>query len=252
MRYHIDTIPVWDAVKEDTECFLCALRNKIELQEIDRYLGGSVMEPDTRQRVNKLGFCQKHHKMLYAQSNRLGHALMLETNLMETRSATEKAAGEIAKAANRMTQLKLTDKLTAKGKDAKETYLAAVSALTKLSCTCALCDSLQENVDRYVYTFFHLWKTDKGFQDALMRSKGFCLPDAALLLEKAAEALPAKELSPFVEAMLPLVRQHLDRTQEDITWFIRKFDYRFKNEPWKDSRDAVERTANKLRGKCCP
>lgn len=26
MRYHIDTIPVWDAAKIDGECLLCALQ----------------------------------------------------------------------------------------------------------------------------------------------------------------------------------------------------------------------------------
>ena len=31
---------------------------------------------------------------------------------------------------------------------------------------------------------------------------------------------------------------------------IKKFDYRFHAEPWKDSRDAVERSVNKLRGWC--
>ena len=31
MRYHIDTIPVWDAVKQQGECPLCALRRRNEL-----------------------------------------------------------------------------------------------------------------------------------------------------------------------------------------------------------------------------
>lgn len=38
--------------------------------------------------------------------------------------------------------------------------------------------------------------------------------------------------------------------QEDVSWFIKKFDYRFLNEPWKNSQDAVPRGANKLRGWC--
>ena len=68
MRYHIDTIPVWDAVKLDGECPLCALRRKIELNETERYLGASVMEPDVRLLVNEKGFCRHHHEMLFAQS----------------------------------------------------------------------------------------------------------------------------------------------------------------------------------------
>ena len=42
----------------------------------------------------------------------------------------------------------------------------------------------------------------------------------------------------------------MDRIQEDISWFIKKFDYRYQNEPWKNSQDAVPRTVNKLRGWC--
>ena len=85
MKYHIDTIPVWDAVKLDTECLLCALRKKTEEQEIQRYLGASVMEPDIRIQVNNKGFCGYHHQMLFAQSNRLGHALMLHSHVIELR-----------------------------------------------------------------------------------------------------------------------------------------------------------------------
>ena len=76
MRYHIDTIPVWDAMKLDGECLLCALERKTELGEAERYLGASVMEPDVRVKVNDRGFCRKHHAMLFSMSNRLGHALI--------------------------------------------------------------------------------------------------------------------------------------------------------------------------------
>ena len=81
MKYHIDTIPVWDAIKLDGECFLCALKRKTEIGEVEHYLGASVMEPDTRIQVNKKGFCCNHQRMLYALDNRLGHALMLESHL---------------------------------------------------------------------------------------------------------------------------------------------------------------------------
>ena len=56
MRYHIDTIPVWDAAKIDGECLLCALQRRVELQQIEYSLGASVMEPDVRIQVNKKGF----------------------------------------------------------------------------------------------------------------------------------------------------------------------------------------------------
>ena len=31
MRYHIDTIPVWDAYRQDCECPLCVLENENEV-----------------------------------------------------------------------------------------------------------------------------------------------------------------------------------------------------------------------------
>ena len=56
MRYHLDTIPVWDALRLGGTCPLCALRSHTEHTLVDRYLGASVMEPDTRIQVNKKDF----------------------------------------------------------------------------------------------------------------------------------------------------------------------------------------------------
>ena len=84
MRYHIDTIPVWEALEKETGCPLCALYQKCEETEIDRSLGGSVMEPDARIRVNEKGICQRHHQQLFAMQNRLGHALLVDSHTKET------------------------------------------------------------------------------------------------------------------------------------------------------------------------
>lgn len=35
MRYHIDTIPVWDAAKIDGECLLCALQRRVERSRLN-------------------------------------------------------------------------------------------------------------------------------------------------------------------------------------------------------------------------
>ena len=36
------------------------------------------------------------------------------------------------------------------------------------------------------------------------------------------------------------------RVADDLEWFIDKFDYRHKDEPWKNSKDALPRAMNKL------
>ena len=34
----------------------------------------------------------------------------------------------------------------------------------------------------------------------------------------------------------------MERVNGDLDWFIKKFDYRFQNEPWKNSKDAIQRS----------
>ena len=83
MQYHLDTIPVWEAMEQSTACPLCALYRRVEASEIERSLGGSVMEPDARIRVNEKGICARHHGQLFAMQNRLGHALLVDSHTKE-------------------------------------------------------------------------------------------------------------------------------------------------------------------------
>ena len=166
MRYHIDTIPVWDALKQQGECPLCALRRSIEAADVDRFLGGSVMEPDTRVRVNEKGFCQRHHVLLYAQQNRLGHALMTHTHLKETAGKAHKLLDAAAQGAKAGAGAPAVKRALGKG-GGKEALLAAADGLDKLTSSCILCDSIQDNMNRYAYTFLHLYANDAAFCKAL-------------------------------------------------------------------------------------
>jgi len=250
MRYHIDTIPVWDSIKLDGECFLCALRRKTELGEVDHYLGASVMEPDTRIQVNKKGFCCNHQRMLYSMDNRLGHALMLESHVDETRERLEKACKRIRSAAKGASTGSFMDRLTGKAPSPEKVMEDAVRGLAAMTESCIVCDSIADNMGRYLHTFFHLYQNDTEFRKKFENCKGMCLPHAAELLTIAPKELPASAMSAFAETVCRLEMENFDRMQEDISWFCRKFDYRYYDEPWKNSRDAVERTVNKLRGWC--
>ena len=250
MKYHIDTIPVWDAMKRDGECLLCALERKTELDEAERYLGASVMEPDIRVQVNAKGFCRRHHGMLYGMSNRLGHALMLESHMIETREKAAKVAKKLEGAADALKGTGLAGKFSGKGKSAEATIREQAAELLEMSGTCLMCDTIEENMMRYLHTFFHLYKNDSDFRSRFASSKGLCLPHTGRLLEAAPAELGAKELGEFVATVARLQTENLDRMQEDISWFIKKFDYRYEKESWGTSKDAVERTVNKLRGWC--
>ncbi len=250
MKYHIDTIPIWDAAKLDGECLLCALERKTELGEAERYLGASVMEPDVRIRVNERGFCRKHHAMLFTMSNRLGHALMLESHMIENRERLEKSWKNLEKAGEQLSASTLGDKLNGKAKAAKEQVIQEAKKIQEMAGACVMCETIQDNMLRYLHTFFHLYKNDGEFRRKFLEGKGLCIPHMGQLLEVAAEELSVRELGDFIKALSEMERKNLDRIQEDISWFIKKFDYRFEKDDWKNSKDAVERTVNKTRGWC--
>lgn len=241
MRYHIDTIPVWDALRAHTECPLCLLRRKTEHQLADRYLGASVMEPDTRIRVNAKGFCQDHHQMLYDLQNRLGHALMMLSHIQELRKKVEPALQGATPSGAGMLQKMFGKPAAAPAQD---------SALTPYTQGCVLCDTLQDSMDAYAFTLLHLWKTDSTFQKEFAASKGLCLPDAAWVLHMAPQHLSGQALSSLDSTVKSLLRDNLKRLEEELDWFTRKFDYRNADKPWGESRDALERAAQKLRGWC--
>ena len=180
MRYHIDTIPVWDAAKIDGECLLCALQRRVELQQIEYSLGASVMEPDVRIQVNKKGFCQHHQRMLFKGDNRLGHALMLESHLTETRGKLNKAFNDIRKAASGNSSF--LDRLSGKAPSPAKAMEAAVQELDALCSTCIVCNAIEDNMNRYLHTFFHLYQNDSEFRKHFAQSKGVCLPHAVQLL----------------------------------------------------------------------
>ncbi len=247
MQYHIDTIPVWDAVKLNSECPLCALKRRNELMDIQRFLGASVMEPDTRIHVNQKGFCGHHLKQLFAQKNRLGLALMLHTHMKETEKAVENILLKAKEAGKQTGGMAL--KRMFKGNGSSLTPLQeAAKSLEETASACVLCDSIKEHMNRYVYTMLYLWERDKDFKRAFSQSKGVCIPHGVQLLSMAEESLPARELASFVETLSSLITSNLKRIEQEVEWFTLKFDYRNQEKPWGNSRDAVERAINKLRG----
>ncbi len=224
MRYHLDTIPVWDALGSDSECFLCDLSARAEAAYLDSFLGASVMEPAVRIEVNEKGFCARHFAKMLPMQNRLGLALMTHTHLKQT-----------------------LEELKQPGPAAKRGLFGRAEAAARAE-TCVLCDRLAETMARYRYTALHLWKTDPEFRRKLLASKGVCLPHYRALLGEAEAALGGKAQE-FRDALYKVERENLDRIEKEIEWFTLKFDYRNADKPWGASKDAPDRAIGKLRGR---
>ena len=53
--------------------------------------------------------------------------------------------------------------------------------------------------------------------------------------------LGKKRQPEFAKACAGVVEPYFEELQKDVSWFCKKFDYRYKDADWKNSKDAVER-----------
>ena len=84
--------------------------------------------------------------------------------------------------------------------------------------------------------------------EVIRSSKGFCMHHLKDLLNEAEQQLNEKQKNELVPVLFELTSQNMLRIQEDISWFVDKFDYRNKDADWKNSKDAIPRSIQKLVG----
>ena len=251
MKYHIDTIPVWDAYKRGSECPLCDIKQHNEQEYLDVFMGASVMEPSRRVEVNERGFCARHLHLMFGNGNRLGLALMAHTHLKETMGKLEEinktalsCAGDDAR---KPAPARLLGRATKSSASLKGIEGQAERA-AQTAQTCLFCEKLDETMQRYVHTLIYMWKHETEFKHAFADSKGLCLEHYAQVMGAASEQLSGKELEEFIRTLTEVEQKNLERIEKEIEWFTLKFDYRNADKPWGNSQDAVERTLAKLRG----
>lgn len=227
----IYTIPVneaFDASAADPKCGcpLCALHRRLEENELDLILGASMMEPDVRIKTNEEGFCRTHYDMMFVRKNRLGMALTLESHLKEL--AEDLTPGFFGNLVGR----------------AEQKPLKRIKALED---SCYVCRRIDFHFQHMAETVVLLYDTDENFRKKIPAQPYFCLPHYRLLLEKGDVRLGKKKMAEFAKELDAVVRGYLATLTEDVSWFCKKFDYRYDAEPWKNSKDSVERAIAFLR-----
>ncbi|MBQ8716528.1 MAG: hypothetical protein IJY43_01620 [Clostridia bacterium] len=227
----IYTIPVneaFDASAADSSCGcpMCTLYRKLEENELELILGASMMEPDVRIKTNEQGFCRTHYDMMFTRKNRLGMALTLESHLAEL--SRDLSKGLIGTVIGRPDQ-----------KPAKR-----IAALER---SCYVCGRVDFHFQHMAETVILLFDTDENFVEKMKKQPYFCLPHYRLLLKKAAARLGKKVLADFADVTERVVKGYMETLLGDVSWFCKKFDYRYENEPWKNSKDSVERAMKFLR-----
>ena len=240
MREQIQTIPVNEAFDAHDECPFCNMERTVEQRTI-RYVlgaGASYMEPDVRSVTDRTGFCRSHYKRMFDYGNPLGNALMMQTYLNGIMMEFEEQEQGFAMPAKKG--------LFSRKKQEPVSNSMADWAEARQQ-TCYLCSRLEENMERYYSTFFVLIK-EPEFREKVEKSKGFCMCHFAQLLKHAETQLPEKHKEWFYTPVMELMTANLNRVKEDLDHFVEMFDYRSAGSDWRNSKDAVERTMQKLRG----
>lgn len=226
MAEKIYSIKIKEAFSAKKGCPICALRELLSQDEIDRILGAAMMEPDIRKETNRKGFCKNHLQGLFAAGNKLPLALMLSTHLQEAEAKLfKKTTGAFAK--------------TPDPKKLKDAYESARKS-------CYLCGRINEFMGKVLDNLCYLYQTDSTFPPLFKEQEYFCQTHSYRLLEAAEKYLPKKERAAFSGDLALINQRYIQKLQEDLDWFAKKFDYRYEKEDWKDAKDAPERATRYL------
>ena len=241
MKEVLYTIPLMDAFRAEDECPFCFIERNIEQHALDFVLGSeaSYMEDDIRAQTDAIGFCRDHLKKMYTYGNNLGNALIMETHM-------RKKLNELR---NEMKHYSATKRGLFEKKDAgSEQGSNSVSKwIRKQEQSCYVCNHMKQNYDRYLATFFVLYRQgDKEFIDLVKKGKGFCLTHLADILDLAPKYLTEKEQKGLRDILFPQMETNMERIIEDLDWLEKKYDYRYRDAEWKNAKDAVQRAMQKM------
>lgn len=223
--YTIPVNEVFEASAADPACGcpLCMLYNRLEENELSLILGASMMEPDVRIQTNQEGFCRIHYDQMITRQNRLSMALTLESHLAEL-SKGIRAGGFLSSPGQK-----------------------PIKRIGSLEESCYICRRIASHYERMLETTVLLWQKEEEFRAKFAAQPYFCLPHYRRLLLCAADRLTKKEYKAFCDEAAGIVERYLEKVSGDVSWFCKKFDYRYDKEPWYDAKDAVERAVRFLR-----
>ncbi len=241
MKEKLYTIPLTDAFQANDECPFCFVERKLEQDAIDFILGSAYMESDIRETTDKTGFCRHHFQMMFDYGNSLGNALMLKTHMIKM---NKELSAQIK--SYRPTPVKKTGLFSKSKTPQSSNSLSAFLEAQEHSCY--VCDYYKDTYARYLDTFFHMYKTNPEFKDILRSGKGFCLHHLKDLMNEAERQLNAQQKEELYPILFEVTERNMKRMEEDISWFVDKFDYRNKEADWKNSKDAIPRSIQKLAG----
>ncbi len=228
----IYTIPLTEAMEQDTPCMFCFLEEKLEREQIEYALGPAMMEPDFRILSNEKGYCRHHAEMMVRAKAALPLALVNDTRCDEV-----------------LKKLKTLDMSGKSGLFKKGTSPAEklCNMAESLASSCLVCERIEKTMNKFYNTFWYLYGKEADFRKNFLSGKGVCLHHLKGLTN-ALMSVSGSKRETFAKELYDLELKVLEREKEQVHGFVGQFDYRSDKSEWKVERDAHILCASRLSG----
>jgi hypothetical protein len=197
-------------------CPVCTIVQRAGARYIEGTFSESMLDPGVRQKlVESLGFCYEHtwESINLKLSDALGHAILYQ-NLVNA-----------------------TLKTIAENETNKGSQLA--NALDPVAA-CPACRIEAATLERIIDSMSNALR-DHDFVSEYQQSNGLCIPH----LKRILPVLDAKRQA----VVLDHQRACLDGLKQELAEFVRKSDYRFRDEVIGNEGDSYKRAADMIKGK---
>lgn len=214
----------------DEGCAVCRLGRDAGFDALDAILYESVNDPGVRETLRRSwGFCPRHAQMLPAVENAPGGVAVMYRDFLEhARDRLRQAAGEAERLA------------ASRGAGGRWRRRAPSRGLATREGLCLACRTERGAEGRALLTLLDHFE-DPRLRDAYAGSAGLCLPHLEVAWRQGAGHAR-------LGALLRDAEERAGRLGAELAEFVRRLDYRFKDEPKGEERTAWSRVLDWFAG----
>ena len=222
-RLSIEHIRIYESFEKKEKCALCRSIEEFENQVLNSISTDLVMDLDFFPKFgHEYTFCDYHMSKMEDMRDKLGMAIMLKKLI--TLEIRKMESGQPENKGSKLFMKKSHDK------------------------KCFVCEKVNiKAMNSDISITLDLWKNKESFRGNFRKQEYFCFKHNRLLINEAKNKLSKKEFQVFREEITKVQMKYCKELENDLEWFINKFDYRYSSEPWYNAKDSIYRAREILR-----
>lgn len=216
-KLSIEHIRIYESFEKKEKCALCRCIENFEDQVLNAISTDLVMDLEFFPKFGEeYTFCDYHMSKMENMRDKLGMAIMLKKLITL----------EIRKMENGQANNKGTKLFMKKSHDKK----------------CFVCEKVNiKAMNSDISITLDLWKNKESFRGNFRNQEYFCFNHNKLLINAAKDKFNKKDFQIFKDEITKVQMKYCKELENDLEWFINKFDYRYANEPWHNAKDSIYR-----------